>query len=637
MKRRAEAKWKKTGLHVHKELFLFHKKRFRRMIHQAKRNYFLEKFETINDSKTFFQITNTLLGKQKSCQSPLVSSTNACEDLSAYFVNKIVDIRNELDKTNLQPAYEKFEGSPLTSFQPISIDETESIMSCKTKSCELDPIPTSLLKQCKNELVPYITEMVNHSLMSGTLDPIFKIAQVTPILKKTGLNEQDPKNYRPVSNLPFISKVIEKVVLKQLTSHLSTNNLNEDFQSAYKAGHSTETALLRIANDLLQILDSGSTTVLTLLDLSAAFDTIDHHIIFRRLEITYGISGTALDWFVSYLTGRRQYVSIGDSSSTTRQLCCGVPQGSVLGPVLFVLYTSPVTEIIRNHDLNYHVYADDTQIYSTNSTMDLSQKISTTETCINDVSIWMSANKLKLNETKTEVIYIRGNGNKTSMPHLNIGGNKIEACSKAKNLGVTLDTCLSMTCQISNTRKNLIFVLKNIAHIRPFLTQNATEKLILSLIFSKIDYCNSLYFGTTSSNIQRLQSIQNNAARLVVNKKGRQHEARPILKELHWLPIEQRIEYKAATLVFKCLNGTAPEYLQSLVSVRRPSRSLRSSADTTALDIPRSRLRTGERSFQFFGPKVWNSLPPSLRASPTIGIFKRHLKTFLFCKAFPDV
>ena len=212
-------------------------------------------------------------------------------------------------------------------------------MRAPVKSCDLDPIPTRLLKSCIDPLLPPVTKLINLLLSSGTFPPAFKFAHVTPLLKKPSLGKEDFKNYRPVSNLSFISKLIEKVAASQIGSFLESSNKSNNFQSAYKQLHSTETALLKIHNDILTAMDSGKVTALTLLDLSAAFDTIDHSILLQRLEMWYGCGGVVISWLRSYLSDRFQPVKLDRCLSKNVTLPFGVPQGSVLEPLLFSLST----------------------------------------------------------------------------------------------------------------------------------------------------------------------------------------------------------------------------------------------------------------------------------------------------------
>ncbi|KAK3744261.1 hypothetical protein QZH41_007431 [Actinostola sp. cb2023] len=231
----------------------------------------------------------------------------------------------------------------------------------------------------------------------------FKDAVVTPILKKASLNPEILKNYRPVSNLPFVSKIVEKAVVLQISSHLEKNDLYDIYQSAYKKQHSTETALVRVQNDLLMALDSGSSVILLMLDLSAAFDTIDHSILLHRLSHRFGIKEKVLEWFESYLSDRRQAVVVNAITSSWHYLPFGVPQGSVLGPILFTMYISPIGDLVRRHNISYHMYADDTQLYLSFRSQDqasLDVAKSSMEQCFNAIKKWMHSNFLKLNEDK---------------------------------------------------------------------------------------------------------------------------------------------------------------------------------------------------------------------------------------------
>ena len=244
-------------------------------------------------------------------------------------------------------------------------------------------------------LLSSITKLVNCSLSEGLVPDGFKKAVVTPLIKKESLPVEDLKNYRPVSGLTFISKLVERVVAKELVDHIHQHDLDNSYQSAYKSGHSTETALLSIKNDIHLSLSRGEATALVLLDLSAAFDTIDHSTLLDCLLDWLGVSGLALKWFSSYLTERYQCVKIGSTLSKLQKLLFGVPQGSVLGPLLFSLYTSPLSTLIGRHEgVNFHFYADDTQLYVHLSHRNASAAFDKLNRCLQDVKEWMSVSKL---------------------------------------------------------------------------------------------------------------------------------------------------------------------------------------------------------------------------------------------------
>ena len=219
------------------------------------------------------------------------------------------------------------------------------------KSCILDPLPATLLTHHFDLLLPIILKIVNLSLESGHFQSSLKTAVLSPLLKKANLDHEVLANYRPISNLKVISKIIEKDVAVRLQKYLEANQLDESLQSAYKPFDSCETALVRVHNDILVVIDKRHCVMLLLLDLSAAFDTVDHDILLTRLHSKHSISGIALEWFRSYLTNRSQFALIEECRSQSGELKCGVPQGSVLGLVLYLLYTAPLADILRFHEM----------------------------------------------------------------------------------------------------------------------------------------------------------------------------------------------------------------------------------------------------------------------------------------------
>uniref|UniRef100_A0A672HD57 Reverse transcriptase domain-containing protein n=1 Tax=Salarias fasciatus TaxID=181472 RepID=A0A672HD57_SALFA len=501
----------------------------------------------------------------------------------------------------------------------------------KPSTCALDPLPTFLVKSNVNALSSLITKIINCSLRSGYIPSVLKTALIRPQLKKHNLDQENLASYRPISNLPFLSKVLERVVARQLHDHLQSNSLFEKFQSGFRSAHSTETALVRVTNDLLMASDQGSPSLLILLDLTAAFDTVDHNILLHRLQYNIGLSGTVLNWFKSYLAGRAEYVALGDARSKPHSVTCGVPQGSVLGPSLFNIYMLPLGHIIGKHGVSFHCYADDTQLYLRTGPSPTPVLPSTLAACLEEAKAWLAENFLQLNASKTEAILI-GTPHQvksSQFDNISLSGYTIPLSSFVRNLGVIFDPHLSFEQHIQNLCKISLFHLKNISKLRPSLSPSDAEKLVHAFVSSRMDYCNALLVGIPAKSLQKLQHIQNTAARILTRTPKHEHIT-PVLRDLHWLPVHQRIHYKVCLLAYQCIHGHAPDYLTELLTPYSTSRHLRSTEMNT-LSVPRTKVRTmGDRAFQTAAPKLWNNLPVHLRAPQTLDSFKKGLKTFLF-------
>ena len=536
--------------------------------------------------------------------------------------------------------------SSLFQFQPVTPDEiTKIILLSPDKSCDLDPIPTSLLKQCISVLSPVITSIINLSLLSGSFPDNFKHSVIKPLLKKANLDKESLSNYRPVSNLSYISKLTEKIVKIQLTKHLDGHSLFNAHQSAYTKSHSTETVLLSIHDYLIRAMGHQKVTGLCLLDLSAAFDTIDHQILLDRLSSWFGIGGSVLSWVHSYLTSRTFSVSTNKQLSPPSPVSYGVPQGSVLGPLLFIMYTTPLSHLIKSHNINHHLYADDTQLYIAIEPTDFRSASSTLSSTFQAISHCMSSNMLALNNSKTEFLIIgtRQQLQKVTDNTLSLTPDTVLTPAKsAKNLGVIFDSNMSYHDHISAIVRSCFLHIRDLRRIRPCLDYTTAANIATALVQSKLDYCNSLYIGLPKSEINRLQNIQNTLARVVANKRRHDHIS-PTLESLHWLRIPERIDYKILSITYNILETAKPSYLSSLLTLQ-PTRSTRSSRLITlyqpAVTSNRAILN---RSYSQSVPKLWNSLPAEMRTpkdpnSPNINSLSREtflakLKTHLFQKS----
>ena len=661
-RKRAERKWRKTRLTVDRQIYVSKRNAVNRLCNNAKKDFYGRKIsECQNDQKQIFKIANSLL--HKSNETPLPeheSSQELANRFADFFTEKINKIRQQLESAQSRSKSSSDKNSQkcseiLSSFEPASEEEIRKlVMQAATKSCNLDPFPTWLLKECLDSLLPIITRVVNLSLTSAEVPSDMKEALVIPLIKKLTLDPEILKNFRPVSNLSFLSKLIERVVDARFENHLRKNNLHVKWQSAYKKFHSTETALLRVSNDILCDIDKGKCVLLVLLDLSAAFDTIDHETLLNRLSDKFGVKAQALSWFRSYLSERTQSVLIGNSKSEKHNLKFGVPQGSILGPKQFIGYTAPLADVVEEYNmidvkdrenlndlakkknLKLHLYADDTQIYLAFEPNENSKNnsVEDMEKCISEIRKWMADNFLKLNDDKTEFLILGTNKRfqKFTKPEIHIGDTAIKPANQARNIGAIFDSTMSMEKHVHTICQSAWYQLKRIGSIRKYLDLSSTKTLVHAFVTSKFDYLNSLLYGLPDKLIYKLERVQNAAARLVT-RTTKYDSITSVLEELHWLPIKERINFKILLLTYKALNGEGPEYISELLEYRTGLRS----REKLELKCPKTKMHTyGDRSFSKAAPLLWNSIPVELRKSKSTNSFKKNLKTHLFKKAMEE-
>ncbi|KAK2897110.1 hypothetical protein Q8A73_013490 [Channa argus] len=306
--------------------------------------------------------------------------------------------------------------------------------------------------------------------------------------------------------------------------------------------------------------------------------------------------------------------------------------GSVLGPTLFNIYMLPLGYVIGKHGVSFHCYTDDTQLYVRLSPTPPTLP-STLTCCLEDIKAWMTENFLQLNSIKTEALLVGTTHLLHSSPIncISFSGHTITLSNSVSNLGVKFDPHLSFETHVQHLCKIAFFHLRNIAKIRPSLSLCDAERLVHAFVSSRLDYCNALLIGIPGRSLQKLQYVQNSAARILIRVRKHQHIT-PVLRTLHWLPIHLRIDYKVCLLTHQCIHGNAPQYLKELLTLQSTTRQLRCT-NTYRLYPPRPKLHTmGDRAFSAAAPRLWNALPENLRAQQTVDCFKK--QTFLFRKAF---
>jgi len=628
-RRKAEKHFRKTGSQSDEAEYNKLRTQTTSLAQRKKKSYINDKLTSNISSKNLYAVVNNLLDNNQELALPSSTSDIAlANDFKTYFSEKVNKIRASITKPVI-PTSQTTSADKITllhEFEPATATELKQITaSFKVKCSPEDPIPAFLLKENIDIFIPYWLEIVNLSLEIGSMDCL-KSAVILPLIKALGslVDKDNYKNYRPVSNLLFLSKLIERVVDSRLDRHMTLNNLHSNHQFGYKKYHSTETILLKILNNLLISCDENMPSVVLLLDLSAAFDTVDHN---KLLEIIYndiGIRGKAYSWCKSFLVNRTFKVKIGNDYSDIETLLYGVAQGSVLGPRFFNIYTKPLYKYIEPTGFDIDGYADDNQLLKRFLPVQQGYALADSiQHCLNCILQWMNEYFLRLNQEKTKILVIAP---PSIRKQIKIGGvflrnTCVRFVESAKDLGVILDSELSFDSQINKLVKACFMVIRKLYSIKPFLSSDHLKSIVCTNVFSQLDYCNSLYYGISSASIKKLQQVQNSAARLV-RPKNSALSLENVFYNCHWLRVNERILFKLLLTVHKCINHTAPHSLCALITFGDSER-------TKKLHETKVKTKYGERAFSHSGPKLWNLLPLSIRTEENTVKFKSSLKSFL--------
>ena len=629
----------------------FYKDEFKRLrqikcdlVTNSKKSFYKTKIEGCgNDNNKLFGILDGLLGKESSyvlpqCHSEILLA-NKFKD---FFLKKIEDISSNFELSFVERPFSlipDFPLNPFDSFAPISLaDMMTLIRKSKKTFCDNDPFDLRLFEfdEICEPLAQYFCGIVNHSFDSGLFPVSEKFAVVRPLIK--GKNDPDQlASYRPLYNTSFLSKVLESAALSQLLTHLNNFESFPKVQSAYRKFHSVETAMCKIYNDLIIRKYSGECTILVLLDLSAAFDTIDHDLLKKDLKIL-GLGGKALSWFESYLENREFCVNIGRQFSDRARMRTGIPQGSVLGPVLFIIYTIELYYLLQSINVDCHFYADDTQLYfSVEDSQGGQERLNEVYAAVEN---WMISRKLKLNSGKTEIMLI-GSPCKirllSNFKEMIVGNSVVTLADQVRSLGVILDQTLTLKKQLNNTKRKVIYNLINISRISKYINEASRMKLVHCLVFSVLDFCNSLYYGLPNHDLHSFQILINSAARIVIGMpQFSRDRITPVCITLHFLPFKARIIYKICLLTYKAVKYGQPRYLANLLKKQVPATNMDlRNYSPDRLDEPMISRSVGiNRCFSYSAPRLYNALPEGVRNSDDVGVFKKRLKTHLFTEAY---
>ena len=612
--------------------FLNYKKELKRKIETAKSNYYLYKFENCrSDSSSTWKVTNNILGRKNKSNIPpslkhdsdvVTDEMKICNIFNQYFVNVGSNLASTIHTNDLNPINnlgDRHQNS--FSFMATTPQEVfNTIKKFDNKKSSLNNIPIFILKKISYIISPLLSDIFNHSINDGIFPEKLKTGRVTPIHKEGDLN--DVSNYRPITSLSVFSKLFEKLVHKRMNSFISRYNLIKPNQFGFQKNKCTSDAILEFLENVYDSFNENKYYLAVFLDFSKAFDTISHDILLRKLE-HMGFRGPIYQWIKSFLTSRKQYVNLGGSSSDILDTKMGVPQGSTLGPLLFILYINDMSNSLENLKIVH--FADDSTIHTTlNKSMNIAPQINTSLSCINN---WLIANKLHLNIGKTKYMII---SIKDKPPDLNliIGSSCIERTNVQKFLGIYIDDKVSFRVHTNKIAAKLsqgVGLLRKMKHIVP---RNVLKNLFYAFIYSRFTYGITCYGSAYQNQIQRIKNLVNRALKLVVNR----HTLTPdICKNERLFDFDMAYRYFCSINMYRIIQLNNHEFLATKLQSYQTNHSHETrSVQNQHLTLPLFRLSKCQRSFLYNGIQIWNLLPLNIRIiEDDLNSFKKLLKNHL--------
>ena len=564
--------------------------------------------------------------------------------MNEFFINKVRQLRELIPAAASDPLTklrEVLQDRQCTfTMRAVSPDEVAEIVAGlkNTKSTGMDFIDTWVVKLVANEILPALTHIVNISISQAEFPMPWKISKVVPLLKKG--DPLQTKNYRPVALLPIFSKILERAVFLQMVKYLESNHLLNPNHHGCRQGHNTATALLQMYDQWLEEVENGMMVGVMLVDLSAAFDMVDHDILIKKLEL-YGLDNQSLSWMKSYLSSRSQVVMVDGCLSPPLSITCGVPQGSILGPLLYILFTNDIPDLVHDHPVSFlspspHCadcgstvcYVDDsTYSHGEADPAVLSHKLTQQYDKISD---YMAANKLVINGDKTHLVVMgtKKTAAKRQEVFVQADGHTIQPSRTEKLLGGVISEDLKWREHLLSSDQSLVTQLTSringlvkVASRAPM----ATRLMVANGIFmSKLCYLIQLWGGCEKYLVKSLQILQNRAARAVTGKSW-WTPIRRLLHECRWLSVRQLIFYQTALQTHKILIDGNPVYFKQRMSTNHPYRTRQAAGGS----IWRGEEEQPGTSFTSRGAQVYNSLPNYVRNCRTLPTFKYKLRQWV--------
>ena len=615
------------------------------IVRTSKKMYYGELFEKdkSNSKKTWKHI-NELLNKNNSCDKSTkiekikseidgvpceyTSPKDIANVINDFFVNIGKKLASKIDSNVNHTEYLNERQSKSFFFSPVISSEVKNLIMNldQSKACGYDNIPARLLFNAVDYVCEPLTHVFNVSFLTGVFPKNMKIAKVIPIYKK-GLKCL-PGNYRPISILPIISKVFEKIVNARLMKFLNTNKILREHQYGFRNGYSTKLSLINLINELTHFTDEGRITVGIFIDFAKAFDTIDHTVLQNKLN-HYGIRGLPLNWFKNYLDNRYQYVCYDGMESQRKEITCGVPQGSVLGPTLFLLYINDLSN--SSSYFKFRLFADDSSLFHTFDKGENRIQLGEVNKHLSDVVTWCEANKLTINVSKTNYMLFKNRGkNILTSEQLEIKGKVLNLVDTVSFIGLNIDEKLNWekhinnVCNVASKKAGILY------RIRHYVSKKILVMLYNAFILPHITYGLEVWGAANKTFLSRILVIQKRITRVILFKSFNHHSA-PLFSELSILDVFKQYRLMIATFVHDLLNNKLPHrFIDYFSFVKHPYETR--SNENKNITLIKVRTNLGKQSVSYSGAVIWNALPNDIRKIKSRKTFRQSYKAILLAE-----
>ena len=593
---------------------------------KAKNNRYTSTIEKDNSITNLWRAMNEVLDKGK--QSTRKGNTKITpEEFNDHFLKLASTLASQIEPQNddhfcdmldnvKRLCDSRLENDASFSVPFITVHEVGTYIEGLDKKKAMGPeqIPVHLIKLALPYIVEPLTYLYNLCIGQNTFPSSLKIAKVIPLPKSKDLS--DPNNFRPISLLPILTKPLEKHVQKHLLSYMESNQLFHKFQSGFRKDHSCHTSLTALIDTWLSAVNDEEITGAVFLDFKKAFDLVNHSVLLEKLHM-YLKDKDSIAFFASYLKDRKQFVSVNSCSSSIGLLTHGVPQGSILGPVLFCIYINDLPLCLEKENTRCDLFADDSSIHAKAKTIDRVEVV--LQNSLNKIDVWCNANRMILNSSKTKSMVITTRQKhqlETLSLKLSINSSNIEQVKEHRVLGIVLDQEMKWEAHIRSLCKKLARNLYLLSKLSKYASKDALLMFYYAHVLSHINYASSIWDGAAEVHLKKVDSLHRRAAKII--GRGLHISTEDKQKHLNMLPLRKQLSYNKAVAMFKVFHGNAPSYLLSSFK--------KASSDRFKNFIPPlPRINLVQNSFSFSGSKTWNALSSKIKNCRSLKSFKNNL------------